>query len=234
MPANFASAAQSAGLEFARIEGLRQLFKEPPGVSFIRARQRMRNHHAGLAVHRPVNEHAESLVAKPLQPFGLVQRSGWDIALRRQQGTKEEETNSEASHDHVHYRRQRIGLWFMYHSLTAHDCPGHHRDNRLSAGIRGLFSCRQAKQQAQGSLLRRMVFQWRAIAARGRRTLGRNRPRLFPAGQSAPLCHPAVRLDRAGRGDVLPAHDYCQAILAAGRTTHRADRGYSSICRGHG
>ena len=75
------------GLEFARIECLRQLFKKALQVGFVGAGQRMRNHDAGLAIHRPMNEQAESLVAKPLQPFRSVQRSSGDIALRHQEGT---------------------------------------------------------------------------------------------------------------------------------------------------
>ena len=42
-------------------------------VGFVGPHQRMRNHHAGLAVNRPVDEQAESLVVEPFQPLGLVQ-----------------------------------------------------------------------------------------------------------------------------------------------------------------
>src|SRR4029077_3414499 len=92
------------GLELVRIENLRQLFKKPLRVGFVSASERMRNHDAGLAVHGPVDEQPESLVAKPLHPIRPIQRSWRDIALRLQESATEQKKNGEPSHDHAHYR----------------------------------------------------------------------------------------------------------------------------------
>ena len=82
IPASFASARPILRVEFARVERLRQVVKEALGVGFVGAGERMGDDHARLRIHGPVDKHAEALIAKPLQPLRLVQRSRRQFLLR--------------------------------------------------------------------------------------------------------------------------------------------------------
>ncbi len=58
---------------FGGVEGLRQFLEETAGVAFIRADQAVADHRADLGINRPVDEHAERLIAECFQFFGLVE-----------------------------------------------------------------------------------------------------------------------------------------------------------------
>ena len=58
---------------FGGVEGLRQVLKETAGVVFIRADQAVADHRADLGIKRPVDEHAECLIAECFQFFRFVE-----------------------------------------------------------------------------------------------------------------------------------------------------------------
>src|SRR5262249_35028739 len=108
-------------VEFAWVEGFRQLVEEAIDVSFIGTHQRVRNHHSKLRIDRPVDEQAEAEIAEPFQALRLVQRSRRDVTLRdcRQGQTQDGEGGSTHRSEHAAIVLPRGGGWIVGYSCTA-------------------------------------------------------------------------------------------------------------------
>ena len=82
-------------IELVRVEGFGQLLEEAVRVFRRCADQRVADDHAELAVHAPVDEEAEALIAEPLQPLRLIQRAYFRIVRGSGAGQSEEITGQE-------------------------------------------------------------------------------------------------------------------------------------------
>jgi hypothetical protein len=87
------------GMEFARIEGLRQIFEEALGIVRRSTHQGVADDDTRLAIHAPVDEHAEALIAKPFQALRFVERAGVRVVRRLPEGKSRRDENRQQPHN---------------------------------------------------------------------------------------------------------------------------------------
>ncbi len=99
-----------------RIEGFGQVLEEAVRVFGRGPDQRVADDHAQLAVHAPVDEEAETLIAEPLQPLLLIQRAHFGIirgsgAVRNEEVAGQEEGSQQT---HGAHKKSGFRTWEAY------------------------------------------------------------------------------------------------------------------------
>ena len=89
-------------MELMRVEGFGQFVEEAVSVFRRCADQGVADDDAELAVDAPVDEEAEALIAKPLQPLRLVERAHFRIVLSRETCRSAQKAGDEEEHQQRH------------------------------------------------------------------------------------------------------------------------------------